>query len=91
MTPTTSSERTGTAQLTAATTLSGALGVFVVESGASAFDVVFVRVLFGALALGAYAFARGYFRARGLTPEKLGLAALGGVFIVVNRVFLFRA
>ncbi|MEW2393293.1 DMT family transporter [Streptomyces venezuelae] len=85
------SERTGTAQLTAAMMLSGTLGIFVVESGASAFNVVFFRVLFGALALGAYAFARGYFRDHGLTLKKLGLAALGGVFIVFNWVFLFKA
>ncbi|WP_447038099.1 DMT family transporter [Streptomyces sp. DSM 118878] len=91
MTATTSFERTGTVQLTAAMTLSGTLGIFVVESGASAFNVVFFRVLFGALALGAYAFARGYFRDHGLTPKKLGLAALGGVFIVFNWVFLFKA
>ncbi|MEU1121174.1 MULTISPECIES: DMT family transporter [unclassified Streptomyces] len=86
-----SSERTGTAQLTAAMVLSGTLGIFVVESGASAFNVVFFRVLFGALALGTYAAARGYFRDHGLTLKKLGLAALGGVFIVFNWVFLFSA
>ncbi|MFJ2773551.1 DMT family transporter [Streptomyces sp. NPDC087300] len=84
-------ENRGTAQLTAAMTLSGTLGIFVVESGASAFNVVFFRVLFGALALGGYAFARGYFRDHGLTLKKLGLAALGGVFIVFNWVFLFKA
>ncbi|AZM54756.1 EamA family transporter [Streptomyces sp. WAC 01529] len=84
-------ENKGTVQLTAAMTLSGTLGVFVVESGASVFNVVFFRVLFGALALGAYAFARGYFRDHGLTPKKLGLAALGGLFIVFNWVFLFKA
>ncbi|MGH4032399.1 DMT family transporter [Actinomycetota bacterium Odt1-20B] len=92
MTPTNpSGERTGTLQLTAAMALSGTLGIFVVESGAAAFNVVFFRVLFGALALGAYAFARGYFRDHGLTLKKAGLAALGGVFTVFNWVFLFKA
>ncbi|WPO72169.1 DMT family transporter [Streptomyces sp. KN37] len=91
MTPENASQNKGTAQLTAAMVLSGTLGVFVVESGAAAFDVVFFRVLFGALALGAYAFARGYFRDHGLTLKKLGLAALGGVFTVFNWVFLFKA
>jgi drug/metabolite transporter (DMT)-like permease len=91
MTPENASQNKGTAQLTAAMVLSGTLGVFVVESGAAAFDVVFFRVLFGALALGAYALARGYFRDHGLTPKKLGLAALGGVFTVFNWVFLFKA
>ncbi|QEV19513.1 DMT family transporter [Streptomyces alboniger] len=91
MTSRNASENKGTAQLTAAMMLSGTLGVFVVESGASAFNVVFFRVLFGALALGAYAVARGYFRDHGLTPKRLGLAALGGLFIVFNWVFLFKA
>ncbi len=85
------SERKGTVELTAAMVLSGTLGIFVVESGASPFNVVFFRVLFGALALGAYALVRGYFRGHGLTPRKLGLAALGGLFIVFNWVFLFQS
>ncbi|WP_405955404.1 DMT family transporter [Streptomyces phaeochromogenes] len=85
------SERKGTVQLTAAMVLSGTLGIFVVESGASPFNVVFFRVLFGALALATYALARGYFRNHGLTPRKLGLAALGGLFIVFNWVFLFQS
>ncbi|MEU6654561.1 DMT family transporter [Streptomyces sp. NPDC046900] len=67
------------------------LGVFVVESGASPFDVVFFRVLFGALALGAYVVARGWLRDHGFTPRTLGLAVLGGVFIVFNWVLLFQA
>jgi drug/metabolite transporter (DMT)-like permease len=81
----------GTLELTLAMVLSGTLGIFVVESGASPFDVVFFRCLFGALALGAYSLARGYLTGHGLTLRKLGLAALGGVFIVFNWVFLFEA
>ncbi|MHA5051898.1 DMT family transporter [Streptomyces sp. SD15] len=81
----------GIAQLTTAMILSGTLGVFVVESGASPFNVVFFRVLFGALALGAYVVARGWLRGHGFTPRTLGLAALGGVFIVFNWVFLFQS
>ncbi|WP_405931360.1 DMT family transporter [Streptomyces sp. NBC_00827] len=84
-------ENKGTAQLTAAMVLSGTLGIFVVESGASPFNVVFFRVLFGALALGAYVVARGWFRGHGFTPRKLGLAVLGGVFIVFNWVLLFQS
>ncbi|MFG3148383.1 DMT family transporter [Streptomyces sp. NPDC048243] len=84
-------ENKGTAQLTAAMMLSGTLGVFVVESGASPLNVVFFRVVFGALALGGYALARGYFRGHGFTPRTLGLAALGGVFIVLNWVLLFQS
>ncbi|HLL33216.1 DMT family transporter [Streptomyces sp.] len=85
------SQNRGTAQLTAAMVLSGTLGVFVVESGASPFNVVFFRVLFGALALGGYVLARGWLRDHGFTPRTLGLAVLGGVFIVFNWVFLFQS
>ncbi|AOR32774.1 multidrug DMT transporter permease [Streptomyces fodineus] len=85
------SELKGTAQLTTAMMLSGTLGVFVVESGASPFDVVFFRVLFGALALGGYVAARGWLRDHGFTRRTLGLAVLGGVFIVFNWVLLFSS
>ncbi|MFI0929312.1 DMT family transporter [Streptomyces sp. NPDC021012] len=84
-------ETRGTVELTLAMVLSGTLGVFVVESGASPFEVVFFRCLFGALALGAYSLVRGFFRGHGFTAKKLGTAALGGVFIVFNWVFLFEA
>ncbi|MFC9927070.1 DMT family transporter [Streptomyces sp. NPDC127190] len=84
-------ENKGTAQLTTAMVLSGTLGVFVVQSGASPFDVVFFRVLFGALALGGYVLARGWLRDHGFTPRTLGLAVLGGVFIVLNWVLLFQS
>ncbi|MBT2368753.1 DMT family transporter [Streptomyces sp. ISL-10] len=84
-------ETRGTVELTLAMVLSGTLGIFVVESGASPFDVVFFRCLFGAAALGAYVLVRGWFTGHGFTPGKLGLAALGGVFIVFNWVLLFEA
>ncbi|MET9727146.1 DMT family transporter [Streptomyces zaomyceticus] len=84
-------ETRGTVELTLAMVLSGTLGVFVVESGASPFEVVFFRCLFGAAALGAYSLARGFFTGHGFTGRKLGLATLGGVFIVFNWVFLFEA
>ncbi|APE22264.1 MULTISPECIES: DMT family transporter [Streptomyces] len=84
-------ETRGTVELTLAMVLSGTLGVFVVESGASPFEVVFFRCLFGALALGVYSGVRGFFTGHGFTGRKLGLAALGGAFIVFNWVFLFEA
>ncbi|MGW2719606.1 DMT family transporter [Streptomyces sp. NPDC001492] len=90
-TQSTSAESRGIAQLMTAMVLSGTLGVFVVESGASPFDVVFFRVVFGALALGSYVLARGWLRDHGFTPRTLGLAVLGGVFIVFNWVFLFES
>lgn len=84
-------ETKGALELTAAMVLSGTIGVFVVESGASAFNVVFFRCVFGALALGLYCLARGFFRNHGFTAKKLGLTMLGGVFIVANWTFLFSS
>ncbi|MFC8567790.1 DMT family transporter [Streptomyces sp. NPDC057245] len=85
------SEAHGATELTAAMLLSGTIGVFVVESGASPFNVVFYRCVFGTLFLGLYCALRGLFKNHGFTPKKLGLAALGGVFIVFNWAFLFES
>ncbi|MFI6210264.1 DMT family transporter [Streptomyces sp. NPDC051041] len=84
-------ETRGAIELTAAMLLSGTIGVFVVESGASPFNVVFYRCVFGTLFLGLYCLVRGFFKDHGFTPKKLGLAALGGVFIVFNWAFLFES
>ncbi|MGS2587493.1 DMT family transporter [Streptomyces hebeiensis] len=86
-----SQETKGAIELTLAMVLSGTLGVFVVESGTSPFNVVFFRCLFGTVALGLYCLARGFFKNHAFTPKKLGLAALGGVFIVFNWAFLFES
>ncbi|WP_329471223.1 DMT family transporter [Streptomyces sp. NBC_01723] len=88
---TTRQETRGATELTAAMLLSGTLGIFVVESGASPFNVVFYRCVFGTLFLGLYCLARGFFKNHGFTPKKLGMAALGGVFIVFNWAFLFES
>ncbi|MEU8030559.1 DMT family transporter [Streptomyces sp. NPDC049099] len=84
-------ETKGAIELTLAMVLSGTLGVFVIESGASPFNVVFFRCLFGTVALGLYCLARGFFKNHGFTAKKLGLAALGGAFIVFNWAFLFKS
>ncbi|CCB72398.1 Predicted permease, DMT superfamily (plasmid) [Streptantibioticus cattleyicolor NRRL 8057 = DSM 46488] len=84
-------EKKGAIELTAAMVLSGSLGIFVTESGASPFNAVFFRCVFGAVALGLYCLVRGLFKNHGFTPKKLALAALGGVFIVFNWAFLFEA
>ncbi|MFI0241778.1 DMT family transporter [Streptomyces sp. NPDC016845] len=84
-------EKKGATELTLAMVLSGTLGVFVIESGASPFNVVFFRCLFGTVALGLYCLVRGFFKNHNFTPKKLGLAALGGVFIVFNWAFLFES
>ncbi|MFJ8142960.1 DMT family transporter [Streptomyces sp. NPDC096013] len=84
-------ETRGAMELTAAMLLSGTIGVFVIESGASPFNVVFYRCVFGSAFLGLYCLLRGFFKNHGFTPRKLGLAALGGVFIVFNWAFLFES
>ncbi|NYV73331.1 DMT family transporter [Streptomyces sp. UH6] len=91
MTNARTNEGKGIAQLTAAMVLSGTIGVFVVESGASSLNVVFFRVLFGALALGAYVAARGWFRGHGFTRRSLALTVLAGLFIVGNWILLFES
>ncbi|QNP72653.1 DMT family transporter [Streptomyces roseirectus] len=89
--PTPRQEKRGALQLTAAMLLSGTIGVFVVESGASPFTVVFYRCVFGAVFLALYCLARGYFGQHGFTARTLGLTALGGVFTVFNWTFLFES
>lgn len=80
----------GTAEMTAAMTILGTIGFFVVLSGQSAIDVVFWRCAFGALALVVICGAQGLFKIR-LTLKQLTAAAVGGVAIVVNWAMLFSA
>ena len=79
----------GLAQMAAAMTLSGTLGVFVLESGQSAWNVVFFRCLVRALSLLAYCWARGLLRP-GLYTRRT-LAGAAGAALVLNWVLLFSA
>lgn len=85
------SERLGLAQMAAAMTLSGTLGVFVIESGQSAWNVVFFRCVFGALSLFLYCWARGLLRPGLFTARTLALALAAGAALVLNWVLLFSA
>ncbi|MBY4381524.1 DMT family transporter [Rhodococcus fascians] len=85
------SSKVGVIELIAAMVLSGTIGAFVLESGASPGTVVFFRCVFGAVALAIYCAVRGFFSGSGMNAAKLGLAALGGVFIVYNWTLLFAA
>jgi len=87
----TSQERTGLAQMAAAMTMSGTLGYFVLESGQSAWNVVFLRCVFGALGLLAYCAARGLLRPGLFTPRTLLLTLAAGAALVFNWVLLFSA
>ncbi|CAB3896966.1 putative cystine transporter YijE [Achromobacter anxifer] len=86
-----SSERVGLVQMATAMTLSGTLGVFVLESGQSAWNVVFFRCLFGALALFVYCCARGLLKPGLFTARTLALALAAGAALVLNWVLLFSA
>lgn len=79
----------GTIEMTAAMTISGTIGWFVVMSGQPVMDVVFWRCAFGALTLLVICAAMGLLRA--LSPRVLLIAALGGVAIVLNWLLLFAA
>lgn len=83
--------KSGVAELSLAMVIAGTIGVFVVESGQPAFNVVFFRCLFGALALLGYCWARGFLRGTGVTRRNLPLVLAGGVCIVFNWVFLFKS
>ena len=81
----------GTLQMTAAMTISGTIGWFVVVSGAAVIDVVFWRCLFAAATLALVCAAKGLLRRDAITPKQMAFAALGGVAIVCNWLLLFAA
>jgi drug/metabolite transporter (DMT)-like permease len=81
----------GTAEMTAAMMISGTIGWFVLVSGQAVVDVVFWRCLFGAGTLALVCLALGLLRRDVITLRQAGLAALGGVAIVLNWLLLFAA
>ncbi|MER9294963.1 DMT family transporter [Mesorhizobium sp. M0621] len=80
----------GTVEMSAAMAILGTIGWFVVLSGQPIMDVVFWRCAFGALTLLVICTALGLLRNR-LSLRIIGIAALGGVAIVVNWLLLFSA
>lgn len=80
----------GTAEMTAAMTILGTIGWFVVMSDRPAMDVVFWRCVFGAAALLVICGAMGLLR--GLVNLRMLIwASLGGVAIVTNWYLLFQS
>ena len=69
--------------------ISGTIGWFVLKTGQPPLNVVFWRCVFGAGALFFVCLALGLFR--GLKWRTVGLAALGGVAIVLNWLLLFSS
>lgn len=80
----------GTVEMSAAMAILGTIGWFVVLSGQPIMDVVFWRCAFGALTLLIICAGLGLLRDR-LSLRIIGIAALGGVAIVVNWLLLFSA
>ena len=79
----------GAVEMTAAMSISGTIGWFVLETGRPVVEVVFWRCLFGAVILTAACAMLGLFR--GLTWRKFGLAAFGGLALVANWLQLFES
>ena len=71
--------------------LAGTIGVFVVESGISTFNVVFFRCLIAAPLLGLYALLTRQFDLRAFRSREMVFILLGGVALVFNWYFLFKA
>jgi drug/metabolite transporter (DMT)-like permease len=81
----------GSAEMVAAMLISGTIGWFVLMSGQAALDVVFWRCLFGAVTLAIICGRLGLLRPGTIPLKLVGLAAIGGVAIVLNWVLLFAA
>ncbi|UDF31763.1 UNVERIFIED_ORG: DMT family transporter (plasmid) [Roseateles sp. XES5] len=67
----------------------GTVGAFATEAGLDPITTVFWRCVFGTLFLGAWCLLRGHLPDRGLSPARLGLAALGGVCMVLSWTGFF--
>ncbi|ERB66124.1 DMT family transporter [Vibrio coralliilyticus OCN008] len=81
----------GTIKMITAMVLSGTIGLFVIESGQSFWNVVFFRCLIAGLFLAGYVkWQYGSFTA-GLNRKVLGLILAGGITLVGNWVLLFAS
>jgi drug/metabolite transporter (DMT)-like permease len=77
------------ASLGIAMAIIGTVGAFATESGLDPVTIVFWRCIFGTLFLGAWCALRGYLRWQDLAVAKLGLAALGGICMVLSWTAFF--
>lgn len=80
----------GTLEMSAAMVISGTIGWAVVRSGQPIVDLLFWRCVFGAATLLVVCGAMGMLRGT-LSLRLIGLAALGGVALVLNWVLIFAA
>lgn len=80
----------GTLEMSAAMVISGTIGWVVVRSGLPIVDLLFWRCVFGAATLLVVCAAMGMLRGM-LTWRLIGIAALGGVALVLNWVLIFNS
>jgi drug/metabolite transporter (DMT)-like permease len=80
----------GTIEMMAAMLISGTIGWFVVVSGQPVMSVVFWRCVFGAATLLIVCAGLGLLRGK-ITIRLAGLAALGGMAIIINWLLLFSS
>ena len=71
--------------------LAGTIGVFVVESGVSTFNVVFLRCVVAAPLLGLYAALTGQLDVSMFRTKEFKFIVLGAVALVFNWYFLFKS
>lgn len=91
MTDKTKSGNMGQLQLITGMAMSGTIGLFVVWSGQSPFNVGFWRCLIGGLCLLLFCFARGYLNLRHVSRVQWALLATSGVVLVLNWAALFAS
>jgi drug/metabolite transporter (DMT)-like permease len=84
-------EQQGRVAMVAAMLISGTIGLFVVSSGQSPFNVVFLRCVIGGAGMLLVCGLKGYLRGLRFTRRQLLFILLGAVCLVFNWVFLFSA
>ncbi|MBI3451292.1 MAG: EamA family transporter [Rhodospirillales bacterium] len=85
------SQQINSLKMIAAMAIAGSVGVFVLESGQSAFNVAFYRCVFGALSLGLLCIFSGKLKREYFTMRSLRVISIGGAFLVYNWALLFKA
>ncbi|MGI2029917.1 DMT family transporter [Endozoicomonas acroporae] len=84
-------EKKGIIELLSAMIMMGTVGLFVVESGQSAYNVVFYRCTLGAIFLLAYCLYSGKLKNTGINTKKLIIIIFSAIFLVFNWVMLFAS
>ncbi len=81
-----SPEKKGIIELLSAMIIMGSVGLFVVESGQSSYNLVFYRCILGSIFLLVYCLYSGKLKDTGLTLKTVTIIISSGVFLVFNWV-----